>query len=278
MSEFKLPKKIFVVVDPSQDEPLALQRSINRALIEDYVGADEFPEQAVFLSVDMDNTDTSASNPNMRRDADWFRTKILAPLEASQLPYEVELSWSDDWYGAISEGITRHQPGVIIVPLSRKPSPAERIFNDSMWRLMRTITCPVVIAQAKGTARRKKILAAVHFQSDKEEYKVLNDSIIEAAQANAEAYGGELYIVNAYSDSLNYPDRAQLAHKTGVDNSRIFVKSGDADDVISAIAKEVDADLLVLGARRRTSRWRGHTAERIMSKVDCDMLVVNRGI
>ncbi len=82
-------------------------------------------------------------------------------------------------------------------------------------------------------------------------------------------------MVNAYSDSLHYPDRAQLATKTGVDSNKIHVKGGSPEDVIAEVAKEVNADVVVIGTRKRSSRWRGNTAERIITRVNCDILAIN---
>ena len=85
----------------------------------------------------------------------------------------------------------------------------------------------------------------------------------------------ELHIVNAYEDSLNYPDRAELANKTQVDTAKIHVRAGDADEVIATLAKELKADLVVLGTRKRSSRWRGNTSEKIVTKVSCDILAIH---
>ena len=119
------------------------------------------------------------------------------------------------------------------------------------------------------------MLAAVNVQSHKPEYQRLNDLIIKRARWMAEGYGADLHLVNAYDDSLNYPDRGQLANLSGIDSSNIHVRQGDPDEVIAKVVKDVDADIVVLGTQSRYNRWRGNTSERIITRIDCDILAIN---
>lgn len=270
-----LPSKIFVVVDPAQDKPLALQRA---AITSDKFKAasdGQGPKLHVFLGVDGDNTDTSAENINMHREASWFFEQVITPLQECGREYDVALSWSSDWYGSIISEAKRNECELIMVPMLKKPSGQDRLFNDSIWRLMRTAHCPVLIVQPDSPVERKKILAAINIQSHKPEYQRLNDLIIARGQWLAANYGAELHVVNAYEDSLNYPDRGELAKKTQIDTANIHVAAGDPEDVIPEVAKSIGADIVVMGTAARASRWRGNTSEKIITKVDCDILAIH---
>lgn len=274
MSDTPTPT-IFVVVDPSQDKPLALQRVLSAAKPEK---APEYYRNArvhIFLGVDVDNTDTSASNPAVHRPGRWFFDQVVEPMEQSGLNFELEMSWSSDWYGSIVQEAERANAELIMLPLVSNPSEKGRIFNESIWKLMRTAKSPVMVVRPNSPPERKVILSAINIQSHKPEYQRLNDLIITRTQGVAKQHNAELHFVNAYSDSLNYPDRSQLAAKTGVDSANIHVKSGNPEDVIAEVAKEINADVVVLGTRSRGSRWRGNTAERIITRVDCDILAIN---
>ena len=165
---------------------------------------------------------------------------------------------------------------MILLPMVARPSSHERIFNESVWRLLRTVDCPVLIVQPGSPEERNKVLAAVNFQSHKPEYQLLNDVIIGRSQWIASLYSADLHFVNAYSDSLNYPDRTQLANKTAVDTAHIHVTAGAPDEVIADTVKSLGVDLVVLGIRNRSSRWRGNTAEKIITQVNCDILAINQ--
>ena len=277
MASSSLPSKILIVVDPTQDSAVALDRAIVTAgLIANTPGAPSKRHMHILVAADMDNNDTSAKNARMRRDRTWFTDELLAPLENSNLEYSLEVSWSADWYGSILKAATDYGADMIMLPLMKKPSTADWFFTESVWRLMRTAGCPVLIVQPQAQSKRAVILAAVNFQSHKKEYQTLNDMIIERGQWISETYGAEMHVVNAYSDSLNYPDRSQLAQRTAVDTANIHVRQGDPDTVISQVAAEVNADIVVIGTRSRFSRWRGNTAEKIVTGVHCDILAISK--
>lgn len=273
----ELDRVIIVVVDPAQDEPIALNRVLNTVSRSAENEKNLAPKIHVLMAVDCDNTDTSAKNPAMHRDSDWFFQNVRSPLLESGLDYSIVFSWSSDWYGSIIEESKKYHPELIMLPLMSKPSTHERLFNESIWRLLRTAECPVMAVQPSSPAIRKTILVAVNFQSHKPEYQELNDLIVARGQWIAGKYGADLHIVNAYSDSLHYPDRAQLAEKTGVDTANIHVKAGDPDEVIADVANSINADLVVLGIRKRSSRWRGNTSQKIVTKVDADILAIHIG-
>lgn len=270
-----LPGKIFIVVDPAQEEPLALDRALYTASMFAKRSNAPKPQLHILLAVDMDNTDTSAKNEQIYRNREWFFEKIINPLQESGMQYSMEMSWSTDWYGSIIEGADKQQAELIMLPMIARPSSRERLFNESIWRLLRTATCPILVVQPGAKPKRKNILAAVNFQSHKPEYQRLNQLIINRAQMMAASYGADLHVVNAYSDSLNYPDRAKLATETKVDSGNIHVRIGDPDQVIADVVKEVEADILVIGTRGRSSGWRGNTTERIITKLKCDILSIH---
>ena len=269
-------RTIFIVVDPAQDKPIALNRALSTANISAGEAAGIAPPKLhIFMAVDCDNTDTSADNPAIHRDSSWFFERVKAPLDACGLEYSIEMSWSSDWYGSIIASAEKYSPELIMLPLVSRPSEHERIFNESIWRLLRTAKFPVLVVQPGSPEQRKVVLAAVNFQSHKPEYQRLNEMLITRGNFLARRSGAELHVVNAYKDSLHYPDRSKLATETQVDTANIHVKAGAPEDVIAEVAKEIGADLVMLGTQSRARRWRGNTAERIITRVSCDILAMN---
>lgn len=266
-------RKIVVVVDPSQDRPVALERILDAAeIVRQRNGADTTVH--VLLAVDMENTDTSCENPNIIRNSGWLNEKVVQPLNESGLKYSLQISWCTEWYNSIRKVVTDSSAGGVMLPWSGK-SRGGRLFSESIWHLMRTSPAPVTIVQSQRYVERKNIVAAVNFQSHEDEYQKLNNRIIDVGKFVANSFGATLHLVNAYEDSLHYPDRALLA-RTGIDASNIHVYAGRPEDVIARVISEVNADSLLIGARARPSRWRGTTAERIIGKVDCDITTVSQ--
>jgi universal stress protein E len=275
MSTPPQPGTIFIVVDPAQDRPLALERAVITSKIFKGMEQGDIPKVHVFLAVDADNTDTSADNPNIHRSSEWFLKRIVEPLKEAGGQYSVEISWSTDWYGSILKAAKEQNAERIMIPMVKKPGGSDRVFNESMWKMMRTAHCPVLIVQPDSPAERKTVLVAINIQSSKPEYQKLNDLIINRGQWLAKSYGADLHVVNAYKSSLRYPDRGELAKKTQVDTANIHVMAGNPEDVIPEVVKAVGADIVVLGTQSRSSRWRGNTSEKIITKVNCDILAIN---
>jgi len=267
-------RNILVVVDPSQPSNLALERAVATAGL--VKGNSVQVNMHILIAVDADNTDTSADNASLYRTGAWFFERIVGPLQEAGVAFTVEMCWSTDWYGSIMKSAVANKATVIMLPMLHKPSSRDRLFNESIWRLLRTARIPVLIVQRETDGNRKTVLASVNEQSTGEDYQQLNDLIIERSRWIAGMHGSELHLVNAYATSLDYPDRGYLLQKTGIASANIHLLAGEPEDVIAKVAEDIDCDILVIGARARTNRWRGNTAERIITKVNSDILVINQ--
>ena len=80
------------------------------------------------------------------------------------------------------------------------------------------------------------------------------------------------YITEQHEESCK-----QWAHKYNITEDHIHIGEGDADAVVADICDEIDADVLVIGTVGRegiSGVLIGNTAELVVDKVDCDVIVV----
>lgn len=267
------PEKLLVVVDPSQSEHIALQRAIITSSFRN-----PKPFVNVLVAVDNESVDTRAVNDNIFRHQGWFREHIKTPLEEAGIEYHLEISWSTEWQKSIVNAARQISADSVFLPVKEKSNKQRFTFSDSKWELLKASSCPVVLVRPGAKEQRKNILAAVNFQATSDVQRELNMKILKEGRRMAEGYGAKFYVVNAYLDSLNYPDRGKLAAQTGLPADSIFVKNGYTDEVVSAVAQEVDADLVVmgtLGANGMLKSHRGYTAERLIGALDDDVMVIN---
>src|SRR5690625_7062115 len=75
-----LQQKLFVVLDPNDEQHIALERTVITAELYDVK-----PYIYVFVAVDGDAVDTRASNAKLFRDQRWFEETIRKPLETAGL-------------------------------------------------------------------------------------------------------------------------------------------------------------------------------------------------
>ena len=87
----------------------------------------------------------------------------------------------------------------------------------------------------------------------------------------------EVHFVNAHQDLPDRPDRGSLVRACGVPGDRVHIKMGDPDKAIIDCAREVKADLLVIGNSARSglsALINTNTAETVLDELDCDLLAL----
>ncbi|MCO1336275.1 universal stress protein [Microbulbifer sp. OS29] len=268
---------VFVVVDPNDEKHVALQRALTTSR-----DRNPQPRLAIFVAVDGEAVDTRAVNDHLFRDESWFREQIREPISEAGLSCEINVCWSSDWQAAIVQESKRCNAEMIYLPVHAKNS-RRFTFAESKWQVLKTARSPVVLIRPGAKEERKVVLATVNYQAKTQEQRQLNRQISERATYIAGHYGAELHLVNAFLDSMLYPDRgalAKLADKTGVPTHRIHVKRGYTSDVVEEVAREIDADLVVMGTMNQYggtgSFLRGNTAERVIGQLDVDVMVCNQ--
>ena len=267
-------EKLFVVVDPSDDTHLALERALITSTLRETP-----PKLHVFVGVDTQTVDTRVINENLFRDQYWFQNVIRKPMEDKGLEGEIEISWCSDWQDAILLSAKRFSADLILLPVRVKPNASRFSFSESKWGVLRNADCPVLLVRPGARERRKTVLAAVNFQATKAFQRELNTTIIERGKWLADGYSADFHVVNGYLDSLHYPDRGRLANETGLPADKIHVRQGYRDVVVSAVAEDIGADVVIIGtlgqSGKPSTRRRGNTAERVISALNCDVVVVN---
>ena len=166
-----------------------------------------------------------------------------------------------------------------MLPILKKKKNALRFtFSESKWKVLKKATCPVILVRPGAAEQRKTILAAVNFQALGKHQQLLNANILAHGKWLSENYGADFHVVNAYIDSMHYPDRGNLAKEAGLPSKNIHVVKGYTDEAVAETAKKLNADLVIMGTLGQTGlvkTRRGNTAERVISALDVDVAVVN---
>lgn len=187
-----------------------------------------------------------------------------------------------------------------------------RLFGSTDMKLMRKCPCPVWIV--KGTERQKyrRILAAVDQDPEGSVDDALNRQILEMSTSLALAEFSELHVVHAWtlfgerylrsphtdtteaaldamlSDGLDkrqrWLEKLVKTYGSGDDKDavdyvspQLHVVKGHAQHIVPATARELDADLIVMGTVARTGiagLFMDNTAETILNQIDCSVLTV----
>ena len=263
-------RKIFVIIDATQEQHLALDRLVITSEINE-------PNVHIhlFISVDAEKTDLDADNDSLYRDDTWLKN-ITDKLDKSNARYSYEFCWSREWQKAVLKSAQRFQPDHIFMPA---PLGRKSLFSNEQWALLRTSVAPVSIVRSEDIKPRRKLLAAINIQKhDDPAYARLNEKILAKGQEVAGHYGADFYVINAYKDSMHFPDRQKIMKLSGLPTDRVHVEEGDPATVISRYAREIDADTVLIGTMARqgaAALMRGNTSEKVLSKLDRDVIALS---
>jgi nucleotide-binding universal stress UspA family protein len=193
----------------------------------------------------------------------------------------------------------------------------DRLFGSDDMHLLRKCPCPVWLIKPQTQKAYRRILAAADVDDayPPEELKsrrALNRTILEMASSLALADSAELHIVHAWETIgesamrvaiestpeekiIAYIEYVRLHHAASLDvlisevtdnlgqdavdylKPQTHLIKGWARKEIPALAKQIEADLVVMGTVARTGVpgfIMGNTAESILNQIDCSVLAI----
>ena len=183
---------------------------------------------------------------------------------------------------------------------------AERcLLGATEWQLIRTCPCPLLLARDIPWATPPRVLAAVDPGHRDDEHSVLDAEILAAAGA-LDAVGAEIHVAHCLVSAQDILAAAaagavppfadirideatrtvaekrrqhieELARRCGLKTFRLHLVEGRAVDELPVLAERTGADMLILGGLSRSRLAQvfvGGTAERLLDRARCDLLVI----
>jgi universal stress protein E len=211
------------------------------------------------------------------------------------------VEWDYPAHEAVIRAATRFQADLIIAECHRGAHLAPWLLHFTDWELLRNSSAPVLLVKNRRIYHRSKVLAAVDPGHAYAKPANLDNEILRYGSTIADALRGALHAVHAYSpllvgltpSELTAPNgiakaqekAAARAHAAldpklksiGMAHARRHIVGGFALDVIQNVAREIHAEIVVMGAVSRSGLKRlfiGNTAERLLDRMTCDVLIV----
>ena len=208
--------------------------------------------------------------------------------------------------------VLRNDHDLLMKP-AENPGFIERLFGSDDMQLLRNCPCPVWLTRAEEKSKYQHILAAVDFDPDTPDAieQDLNRQILGLSGSLAFSDFAALHVLHVWdapSETMirnwsNNPQEAsdayvtrvrsshesaydrlrqQLAERVGKDASdylspEFHLRRGAAATVIPEIARQLRADLVVMGTVARTGiagLLIGNTAEAVLEQLQCSVLAV----
>lgn len=224
--------------------------------------------------------------------------RLLRPFQKEGVEASIKILAGIPFLEIIREVIRKDHDLVIITP-EGKSEFKDMLFGTTTMHLMRKCPCPVWAIKPSSDVAFSRILAAVDFDPLNKESIFLNSKILEMSSSLAELQQSELHIVHVWDfqiRSLMIPKHAtdemaeevRTMHKSwfkellekyvpDLPEPQVHLIKGEAGIRIPALAKEKDADLIVMGTVSRTGipgLFMGNAAEKVLYRVDCSVLAV----
>jgi universal stress protein E len=156
---------------------------------------------------------------------------------------------------------------------------------------------PIIILRTKGWKSKPIVLATVNFSKHKKQQMELNKKVLDSAKELADLSGAKLQccyvvpfskiladfeIINE-ADLLNKfkikhgAELLELTAQYGISDQGVHVKAGEPEKLITSIANQVKADLVVVGTHHRKGILgfgMGNSCEKILHLLRTDILAI----
>jgi len=296
-------RNILVFIDPTQDFQPALARAVDIAQKQKEIKITLF-----LCCYDLSYEITSLSS-NEERQA--MQTIVIKEnqerLETLALPYQEQglnitnqVVWHNRPFQAAIIEVLKNNHDLVIKSTHQHSKLSAILFTPTDWNLLRKCPVPVLLVKHHQWPENGNILCAIDCKSiQDEEHHQLNQQILNAAKIMAEMINANIHIVNAYPsppmnimlelpefDPINYEDGLKKFHQktlneyaqaNNISAHLTHLRQGLPEEVISDVANEIDAELVILGTVGRSglsATLLGHTAEQVIDKLDCDLLAL----
>lgn len=298
--------RILCVVDPTSDNQPALQRAAwlaghSGATLElficyynEYLRGDQFFDSGSFT-----RTRDEAIGAHKNR-----LEKLAQPLRDKGITVTTSAVWDHPLYRAVARHTASVSADVVFKDTHHHPASMRGMFSNTDWNLIRTCPVPLWLVKPLELTAKPVLIAAIDPTHEHDKPAALDDAILTLSNAVAELTGAEVHAFHSFDPRLAFPVatanayvpvlleieaagkivRAEhekrfiaMARSHRVDAERSHFVSGLAHEELPALAKMLNAAVVVMGAiaRNRLKRlFIGATAERTLEQLPCDLLIV----
>jgi universal stress protein E len=276
-------RRLFVIVDPAQDEDPALARAAR--LLGD--GGGHIHAYCAVYDSDLSQYESHQEGEReIRTRAKSKLETLLKPLASERLQVQTEAEWSHHPEDAAMRACSRVGADLLVKSALTNTGRAET-------HILRHSPAPVLLVRDTGSEPYRTALAAIALEDNDRKHDTLNNHVIAQARRLCNTTGAQLHAVSALEGAPNIgqilkilEDRdaeklsgeEMIASSFGIDRKAVHIDYGPAKSVITETAEQIKADVLVIGtvARSRVSGTIiGNTCEKIMAATHIDVLTVS---
>lgn len=299
MSEFK---HILAVIDPSMSQQKSLDRAVELA---EKSGASIMAFLCIYdFSYEMTTMLSSEAREQVRHallddKVGWLNDVINQYDSKGAVTMEIRVVWHNRPYEAIIQEVMGKGHDLIVKGTQDHDTLQSVIFTPTDWHLLRKAPVSVLLVKEHDWPDDGQILAAVNVGCEDDSHISLNNRITQSAKNMADLLHANVHLVNSYPgtpanvlmevpdfDPTTYNESVKQHHlnsmrdhakEYAIQDSACHIREGLPEDVIPQLAKELDAELVIIGTIGRqgiSAALIGNTAEHVIDMLDCDVLAL----
>ena len=288
---------IVTIMDKPKHQQVALRRALAlQQLSHAHIDAVSFCWQSLADASDaFDASQRRAMKREILGERKTWQRACAGEVNLARGDVSLKTIWSDDLAAWITDATNEHDYDLLVKTAHYSKT---LVHTPLDWQLLRECPAPILLTSTRRKRPSNIVLAALDLSRLDRTHQRLNKSVLDAASGFATLVEAKLHcvyvievsqvlrdldIVNARevrrkiiartSDAL-----AELLEPYSVPNARIHLPVNKVGQATRQMAQKLNADLLVMGTnahRVRRSIGLGNSAERILSRVPCDVLAVH---
>lgn len=305
MTAVRRLEHILVVVDPTADSQPALERGIYLAK-KMGMAIDLFTcqwDSHLSSSRFYDSSDLKYAREQDVQKELAYLTNLARPFSKQGLTITVKAAWDTPLYEGIIREALRTNPRFVLKDTHCHSAVSRAMFTNADWHLIQFCPMPLWLVKPGRVMTSPAILAAVDPIHEHDKPASLDTQILSEAFDLADGLDGIVHAFHGFStaatsgwtfspapltsakiaeemEKAHTAAFAELTEKFQLPPERSHLKSGTPAELLPCIAREVSADLVVMGAVARSRIQHaiiGSTAERTLDQLPCDVLVIKPG-
>jgi universal stress protein E len=230
-------------------------------------------------------------------------------LRVGGLTVETHVHWDNPLHRGILRRVEESSPDLVVKGTHYHSFLRRTLVSNTDWNLIRACPVPLLLAKAAAWPAHPRLLAAIDPGHAADKPATLDHDIVAAAQFLAGRLDGEVRIVHSFfpaallavavgmagmplaadwtaADIIEQAGKEateavrKVAEARGVPEGAIRILQGAATETLPPHAESEHAAVLVMGAISRSRLQEvfiGSTAERVLDRIPCDILVVKPG-
>lgn len=227
--------------------------------------------------------------------------RIAAPLRGRGITVSAAVEWDFPRHEAIIRAAAHFGASLIVAGDNARTHHLPWLLRYADWELIRSSPVPVLLVKTPRPYRKPTILAALDPTQSFNKPAALDSEILRFSATLAQALRGTVHAVHGYvpvpanlpvevlatpgelekrlaaSETAAFGALARAAEPVGLSGSCLHVEGRHPVDAVLDVAAETGTQIVALGSLSRSGVDRlliGNTAEKLIDRLHCDVLVV----